>query len=690
MMDTIMTEKEAEKIRKEITTELNNTIYALDEYVIEVDIYKDFVEKFYNFIKAGFEHKSFREHPVRFTFPDSQEIITLQLRHFLTNLFFWEPMVILGADDNLDASYIIEPSKLSNGYIKKYIDEKIITPFRERLSNKKMNLVIHDMLYNLSRISYDFNIILGISMNVESFIFLADRNERFREIITTRLDPTAQPKDIEDHLDALMHEEIDILKKEDTSFKPIIQVGTGIKTKQLAEFSISGGLKPDLDGNTITTPIDGNLLYGGLNSISNYFIDSNGGRKALIMSHINMGDSGYLTRKIMLSAMTVTLANKDSCNTVNPLKVIIKTPAHLKRYIGREARLSPSIGDYTTIKASDTHLIGKEIFVRSPITCACKHGVCDACYGKELAYINAGINIGAYGSAIMTNPIGQRVLSAKHLLTTVSDKITLSDDFYKYFSLNSNDIVISNDIDESISLDNYKLVINHEDIDTSENLDEGEMNSSISKFFLKNKKDKSLTEIKEIHGKAIYISPELSQAMGIGVRAKPHYEINMVDLPDDDTPLFVIEIKNNELTRSLYDIMGLFDSAKKRESLGLYDITSINQAITDLMIESDIDIRAVHYEVVLASMIRKQSDVLAHPDFSKSDAMNDCQVLTVSGSLLKNPSLLLGLSFEKTKDQLIDPLTYRKTKYSFLDPFYMPTLKVKRKKKKKKNPEGDV
>ncbi len=56
--------------------------------------------------------------------------------------------------------------------------------------------------------------------------------------------------------------------------QPILKSGAGIKSKQLAEFSINGGFKPDLDGNTIPIPINSNFVVGGLSNVTNYYIDS--------------------------------------------------------------------------------------------------------------------------------------------------------------------------------------------------------------------------------------------------------------------------------------------------------------------------------------------------------------------------------------------------------------------------------
>ncbi len=277
---------------KEITLEdvqpiidsFKNRLIIMENEMSGKKKYKKFIKEIYFNIQSGFEIKELRECPVYFKFRENSDIYVMQLRHFLTNIIFWEPLIALDSVDKLDESFIIDTSRLSSSFIKDYIDNKIIIPYRKRISNKKLNIVISDLIFNLSRIANDFNVIMGLTMNAEAFIEVAEECPRFKEIITTKIEEGTQPNEIEQMLDKLLKEEIEILKKYDNALTPMLKVGAGIKPKQLSEFSISGGLKPSLDGKTIPIPINTNLLYGGLNKASYYLIDSTGGRKALIMN----------------------------------------------------------------------------------------------------------------------------------------------------------------------------------------------------------------------------------------------------------------------------------------------------------------------------------------------------------------------------------------------------------------------
>lgn len=280
------------------------------------------------------------------------------------------------------------------------------------------------------------------------------------------------------------------------------------------------------------------------------------GRKSLIMNKSVMGKSGHFARKNMLLVSNINLRKDDKiCNSVHPIRIELKTPTHLKRLVGRYYR-TPGQHTYKLLTGDEKHLIGQTILIKSPITCASKHGICRGCYGDVLFHTNKDdVGIGAYAGAIITNPVSQSVLSAKHLLTTTSEKMEFPEVFYKFFILSANEIMLNTDNDD-IELSDYSLVIIQDNIVSINELDEGEINEFVTLFHIKNNNTGEYIEIFEKDGKDMYLSPDLISAMGINKKNKKVYEMNLIDLPDD-IRLFLLEIENNELTRPLYSIMGL-------------------------------------------------------------------------------------------------------------------------------------
>lgn len=652
---------------KEIINEMSNNIVIITEISESKKSFNKTLELYYENIKKGFEVKEFRECPVYFKFsPDESELIhTLQFRHFITNLMFWEPIIAIGIELKLDESYIVDCTKISTRLISDYINEKIIKPYHTIVEAKTLNKVMDGLIYNLSRISLDFNMILGLSINAELFIDLANKNERFNEIIRTDIPDSMQPNEIESYLDGLTDEFIGILKTEENLLQPILSVGSGIKSGQLREFSINCGMKPGLDQKTIPIPINTNFMVGGLKNITNYYIDSLGGRKSLIMNKTVMGNSGHFNKKTILLASTVVLDKEiENCGTLHPVKINVKSRHYLKRFKGRYYRTLTS-RNYKVLKGDEDYLIGKDIFVRSPITCASKN-VCKMCYG-DLYYINKDINsIGAYAAAIVTEPISQRILSSKHLLTTQSELVEFDDLFYKFFVINLNEIMVNSASD--LDLSRYSLLLIKDNIEIIEEDDDDliEFNKFVTIFHIKDKKTGEIYTIEEKNIKDLYISSDLNQYLK-GRNSNKYYEIDL-DKFDRDEVLFVVEISNNELTKPLYSIMYLLDNEKKRQ--GTKDIDSITQSMVELMIESDINIDSVHGEVLLRPLVRRKDSILERPDFTKYSAVSNYQILTISSALQNNPSVLIGLSFQYLSRQLINPLTFKKIEGSYIDVFF--------------------
>lgn len=656
-----------EEYVKGIIDHISNSIIVLEEVSRDKKLYQKTIERYYDFIKEGFEYKELRTCPVYFRFFDGGYIHTLELRHFLTNLMFWEPMIRMGVYDKIDESYIVDCTQLSNGLIKSYIDDKIIIPFRKEIGNPKLNKVVHDMIYNLGRISTDFNMLLGLSMNAETFIDMAKKNPRFNEIIRTKIDDGMQPNEIEHHLEKLTNEQMNILMEEENMLQPILKAGTGIKAGQFKEFAVNGGLKPDLDGNTIPIPVNSNFIVGGLNNIVNYFIDATGGRKSIIMNKTVMGRSGHFARMVMLLASTIKLSKEvDDCGTLHAARINVSSKKHLSRLRGRYYR-KPVNREYKILTGKETDLIGQDILIRTPVTCASKD-ICKVCYG-ELYYTNKDIqSVGGFAGAKITEPVSQSILSSKHLLTTQSEVIEFSPEFYNYLTINANEIMINSSNDD-IDLSQYTLVLMKENIQSIEEFDNSEFNSFVETFHVKNKKTGEMIEVFELQKKELYIAPEMKDLMTKPKGVKEYLEIDLGKVGDDDR-IFVVEVSNNELTKPLYNIMYLLNNKKRREESGVTTIDQMIQRMLDLLIESKIESDSVHGELLIRPLIRSSKNVLETPNFRKYSAIREYDILTVEGALQRHPSVLISLSFQDIGRQLVNPLTYKKHDGSFLDPFF--------------------
>ena len=103
------------------------------------------------------------------------------------------------------------------------------------------------------------------------------------------------------------------------------------------------------------------------------------------------------------------------------------------------------------------------------------------------------------------------------------------------------------------------------------------------------------------------------------------------------------------------------------------------QHFTELLLEANIDAMALAGELIINRLLRNDpDDNYERPDFTK-DEVPPYQIYTVLKALENNKSLLIGLSSQNIKRQLLsDDLVSKKTGTSYLDPLFKKETPTKR------------
>ncbi|CBV41113.1 DNA-directed RNA polymerase subunit beta' [Halomonas elongata] len=206
--------------------------------------------------------------------------------------------------------------------------------------------------------------------------------------------------------------------------------GSAAQIRQLAGMR---GLMAKPDGSIIETPIVANFREG-LNVLQ-YFISTHGARKGLADTALKTANSGYLTRRLVDVAQDMVITEAD-CETENGLTLhpvieggdIIVSLA--QRVLGRvvaqdvidpntEEVLIPrgTLLDEKWCAELDTMGVD-EIVVRSAISCQTPHGVCSACYGRDLArghQVNVGESVGVIAAQSIGEPGTQLTMRTFHI-----------------------------------------------------------------------------------------------------------------------------------------------------------------------------------------------------------------------------------------------------------------------------------
>jgi len=175
------------------------------------------------------------------------------------------------------------------------------------------------------------------------------------------------------------------------------------------------------NGEIIELPIRANFKEGL--SVIEFFISTNGARKGLADTALKTADAGYLTRRLVDIAQDVVI-NEEDCGTINGIEyAALKDGEEIveplkDRIVGRftiERVKHPITGDIIVgVNEEVTEAVAQEIEeagietvrIRTVLTCESKYGVCQKCYGRNLA-TNKKVNIGEAVGIIAAQSIGQ-------------------------------------------------------------------------------------------------------------------------------------------------------------------------------------------------------------------------------------------------------------------------------------------
>jgi len=191
------------------------------------------------------------------------------------------------------------------------------------------------------------------------------------------------------------------------------------------------GLMADPAGRIIALPIKSNFREG-LTALE-YFISTHGARKGLADTALRTADAGYLTRRLVDVAQEVIITEED-CGTSAGIWIDAGSKERTgesfgERAIGRVAASAiahPKTGEVIvpagemitedTWKSAESAKVDRG-YVRSPLTCASRHGLCAKCYGRDLArggLIGMGEAVGIIAAQSIGEPGTQLTLRTFH------------------------------------------------------------------------------------------------------------------------------------------------------------------------------------------------------------------------------------------------------------------------------------
>lgn len=647
---------------KQELQEYLNPIYIINDYWVSKEEYEGFQNRMRNIVRAAVKHKEQREYEVKFKFyKDDEKIHTMQLRRFLINVYAWYGFYeIYGNEGVVDDTFIIYPENIPD--INEWLYYKVAQVLESfDVVQDSINQVLADTTHMLNSISLDFSIIMGLHFDETDFIALFNEPS-IREMIEYSF-TGLQPSEIEAKMDEMEIKLVEYLKADPKNpIGIILRNKSGIKTKQLRELLLAVGLRPGIMGNeTVPLPIQNAYAIGGLDRPSYMYIDGLGARKPLLANNKDMGPVGYFGKKVNIATRTLEVSTEVlNCGTRYYVPYEIKSKRHLKLLVGKFF-FDEEIGDIRPIAYSDKHLIGKKINVRSVTTCACGNNkTCATCVGTS---INLNWDIPAGFGTFLTEEwakvVEQDTLSTKHLLTTDSEEVKFSKEFYKFFRLDGEEITLLSGVAGSKDL---SIRIDPEDIVRVEEFDpDSTYNTFISTgcFYIINTKTKKEIKVMTNDDRKVYIRTETSKMMSSeGI-------ISLKDI-DENQPLFEITIENSELTKPFYDLMRILDTEKRDPEQKT--IEGISQACLDIFVRAGLTVPIVSIEFTLNRICRRPDDVRKRPNFRRRK--EPYHFYSVSKVLENNGSALIGLIFEQLRRQITKMDFIDRTDTSYIDPMF--------------------
>nr|UMT71875.1 DNA-directed RNA polymerase subunit beta' [Staphylococcus aureus] len=340
--------------------------------------------------------------------------------------------------------YFIDPTTLGEGGLKEYFEnEELIEPFNKKFLGNIIAEVFNRfsitdtsmMLDRMKDLGFKFSSKAGITVGVADIVVLPDKQQILDEheklvdritkqfnrgLITEEERYNAVVEIWTDAKDQIQGELMQSLDKTNPIFM-MSDSGARGNASNFTQLAGMRGLMAAPSGKIIELPITSSFREGL--TVLEYFISTHGARKGLADTALKTADSGYLTRRLVDVAQDVIVREED-CGTDRCLLVsdIKEGTEMIEPFIERiEGRYSKETirhpeTDEVIIRPDEliTPEIAKKItdagieqmYIRSAFTCNARHGVCEKCYGKNLA-TGEKVEVGEAVGTIAAQSIGE-------------------------------------------------------------------------------------------------------------------------------------------------------------------------------------------------------------------------------------------------------------------------------------------
>jgi len=339
------------------------------------------------------------------------------------------------------------------GFVNKTIDAKLMKKIVSEVFKIHGPEITSILLDKVKELGFEYATISGMSIGIEDIIVPSEKEQivakaqgkiEETETLLRRGLITPEEKRIKsiDYWSAARSEIEKKMLNSYTHENPVmsyVSSGTRGSVAQLIQMAGMKGLVVNPAGEIIEIPIISNYREGL--TVFEYFISSHGSRKGRSDTSLRTSDAGYLTRRLVDVAQEI-IVRADDCQTTEGIEIIRSESEEFgegfdQRIDGRVAAQSVKDDKKTLVKAGEeiTKEIAQQIsksavesvFVRSVAFCKEKHGICQKCYGRDLAtgrIVEKGVTAGVIAAQAIGEPGTQLTMKTFHLGGVSGEDIT--------------------------------------------------------------------------------------------------------------------------------------------------------------------------------------------------------------------------------------------------------------------------
>ena len=395
-----------------------------------------------------------------------------------------------------------------------------------------------------------------------------------------------------------------------------------LKPKQVEELYIHLGLTPD-GRNIVNIVMDGNGFNDGYKDPEAIYAAAIMARVPDLLNTEYMGVVGYFARNLWILTYGTISPKVTDCGSKNPIPIMIDEAA-LKMFDGRYYYTEKHGTRLRMLHSTDKHLLGKQLWFRSPCTCNLNNDVCHVCYG------NAALRVKDFNGGFicttqfMTGPINQNVLSAKHILKANTELIVFTQNLEEYFDIDSGQLTVKEDVKK------FDIFIREDYMD--------DITEKFEMFIGKNMEPITITNYANIN-----ISKNaISKAKLVTIDDVNYYRVNSSKVDDDLCTLTPI---NKMMTEKYLKMMHLLDN-----NIVKYD--NVSDVVTELyhLMEGTIPLLSTHGEIIIACLLRNRDNVMKRPNWLNYD--EPYQMVRVKTALSNTDSFTEAVASEQTNHHL--------------------------------------